>query len=162
MARRRGRRPGTAHTREAILIAARETFANKGYDRAPIRAIAAGAAVDQALVYHCFGSKEKLFLAVMNIPIDLDVMTQAILNAPRAEVGIRLVRLILDICDSPAGTATRALLLSQHEQRADRLPHARVHRHPDPSSRDRGARGRPRTGAGAHRAWSSPKSWAWW
>ncbi|WP_410611160.1 TetR family transcriptional regulator [Amycolatopsis sp. lyj-109] len=112
MARRRGRRPGTTDTRDAILAAAGEAFAHKGYDRATIRAIAAAAAVDPALVYHHFGSKEQLILAVMNVPVDLDVMTQEILNAPRAEVGAHLVRVILDICDSPAGTAVLAQLRS--------------------------------------------------
>lgn len=112
MARRSGRRAGTANTREAILTAAREAFASRGYDRATIRAIAEGAAVDPALVYHYFGGKEELFLAAMDLPVDLDVMTQDILNAPRAEVGTRLVRLILDICDSPVGAPTLALLLS--------------------------------------------------
>jgi AcrR family transcriptional regulator len=112
VAPRRGRRPGSADTRTEILTAAREVFAGKGYDRASIRAIAASAEVDPALAYHYFGSKEELFFTAMNVHVDLDVMTQAILNAPRAEVGTRLVRLILDIVGSPAGTAAQALLLS--------------------------------------------------
>jgi AcrR family transcriptional regulator len=112
VARRRGRSPGTADTRDAILTAAREAFAGKGYDRATIRAIAEGASVDPALVYHYFGSKENLFLSAMDLPVDVDGMAREILNAPRAEVGTRLVRLILDICDSPTGTPALALLLS--------------------------------------------------
>ena len=70
MARRTGRRPGNPDTREAILAAAREAFAERGYDGASIRAIAAGAGVDPALVHHYFGTKEQLFLAAMQVPFD--------------------------------------------------------------------------------------------
>jgi AcrR family transcriptional regulator len=52
MARRTGRRPGKQDTREVILAAAREVFADRGYDGASIRAIATGAGVDPALVHH--------------------------------------------------------------------------------------------------------------
>ncbi|MFC7646873.1 helix-turn-helix domain-containing protein [Streptosporangium lutulentum] len=38
--RRPGRRPGTADTRGQILAAARETFSEKGFDKATIRGIA--------------------------------------------------------------------------------------------------------------------------
>ena len=39
MVRRSGRRPGNQDTRQAILDAARSTFAEKGFDQASIRAI---------------------------------------------------------------------------------------------------------------------------
>jgi AcrR family transcriptional regulator len=68
--RRTGRRPGKQDTRGAILAAARETFAERGYDAASIRQIATGAGVDPALVHHYFGSKEKLFFAVVQPPVD--------------------------------------------------------------------------------------------
>ena len=68
--KRSGRRPGNQDTRSSILEAARRTFAEKGFDKASIRAIAAGAEVDPALVHHYFGTKEKLFLASMNAPIN--------------------------------------------------------------------------------------------
>ena len=69
MAGRTGRRPGNPDTREAILGAARTAFADKGYDGASIRTIATGAGVDPALVHHYVGTKDKLFLAAMNMPI---------------------------------------------------------------------------------------------
>ncbi|MCL2585930.1 MAG: TetR/AcrR family transcriptional regulator, partial [Streptosporangiales bacterium] len=64
---RSGRRPGTSQTREEILAVARGRFAERGYDAASLRAIAAEAEVDPALVIHYFGSKEKLFVETMGV-----------------------------------------------------------------------------------------------
>ena len=50
--RRTGRRPGKQDTREEILAAARDTFADHGYESASIRRIATRAGVDPALVHH--------------------------------------------------------------------------------------------------------------
>jgi AcrR family transcriptional regulator len=50
-------------TEAAILDAARELFAEVGYDRTTIRAVAGRAGVDPALVMQRFGSKEGLFAA---------------------------------------------------------------------------------------------------
>jgi hypothetical protein len=58
---RRGRRPGAPDTRAAILAAARELFAANGFSGTTIRAIAAAAGVDAALVHHYFGAKDDLF-----------------------------------------------------------------------------------------------------
>jgi AcrR family transcriptional regulator len=110
--RRSGRRPGSPDTREAILAAARTAFAGKGYDQASIRAIAALAAVDPALVHHYFGTKEQLFLATMNVPFDPAEVLPGILGGPRDEAGVRLVRFVLDVWDSPAGAAALALVRS--------------------------------------------------
>ena len=67
---RTGRRPGNPDTRQAILAAARTAFAERGFDGASIRHIAAAAGVDPALVHHYFGTKDQLFLAAMQAPID--------------------------------------------------------------------------------------------
>ena len=67
---RTGRRPGTGGTREKILAAARSRFGQEGYDGTTIRGIAAGAGVDPALVPHYFGSKEGVFLAAVEFPVD--------------------------------------------------------------------------------------------
>ncbi len=50
-------------TEAAILKAARDLFAEKGFERTTIRGVAAGAGVDPALVMQHFGSKENLFAA---------------------------------------------------------------------------------------------------
>lgn len=66
---RSGRRVGDSGTREAILEAARARFGGHGYQGATIRAIAADAGVDPALVHHFFGTKEALFAAAMRLPV---------------------------------------------------------------------------------------------
>jgi AcrR family transcriptional regulator len=53
-------------------------FADKGYDRASVRAIAADAAVDPALMYHYFGSQKELFIAVMNVSMSTEWTAQLI------------------------------------------------------------------------------------
>ena len=50
-------------TEATILDAARQAFAETGFERATIRAVAARAGVDPALVMQYFGSKEGLFAA---------------------------------------------------------------------------------------------------
>jgi AcrR family transcriptional regulator len=63
--RRTGRRPGPTRTREQILAAARQSFARRGFDGTSLRAVAAKAGVDPALVRRFFGSKEDLLVAVL-------------------------------------------------------------------------------------------------
>lgn len=110
--KRSGRRPGNQDTKSSILEAARRQFAEKGYDQASIRGIAAGAGVDPALVHHYFGTKEKLFLAVMNAPINPGELIPQALAGPPEQSGERLVRLALRVWDSPAGAAALAMFRS--------------------------------------------------
>ena len=55
-------------TEERILAAARELFAELGYDRTTIRAVARAAGVDGGLVMHYFGSKDELFKRAAGVP----------------------------------------------------------------------------------------------
>ena len=112
MVRRSGRRPGNQDTKQSILESARTVFADRGFDKASIRAIAAGAEVDPALVHHYFGTKEKLFLASMNSPVDPAELVPKALAGPREEAGERLVRMVLSVWDSPTGAAAVALMRS--------------------------------------------------
>ncbi|WP_374512620.1 TetR/AcrR family transcriptional regulator [Brevundimonas sp.] len=60
-------RPRNAEaTRAAILSAARERFARESYDDVGMRDIAGDVGVDAALVSRYFGSKEDLFVAVLD------------------------------------------------------------------------------------------------
>jgi AcrR family transcriptional regulator len=120
---RTGRRPGNQDTRDVILAAARKAFSERGYDGASIRAIATCAGVDPALVHHYFGSKDKLFLASLEAPLDpAEVLPQA-LAGDIDGAGERLVTMFLTIWDSPAGNAAAALLRSavQHDWSARML-----------------------------------------
>ncbi|MBO0824239.1 MAG: TetR family transcriptional regulator [Actinobacteria bacterium] len=102
-ATRTGRRAGDSGTREAILEAARTQFAERGYDSATIRAIAAAAGVDPALVHHFYGTKEALFAAAMKMPfVPSEVITAALANCPPGQsAGTHLVRTALSLWDSP-------------------------------------------------------------
>lgn len=109
--RRAGRRPGESGTREAILEAARGAFADLGYDRATIRAIARSAAVDPALVHHFFGTKDGLFAAAMRFPVAPSRILPQVLSGPRSRVGERVIRTFLAVWDSAEGGAAGLALL---------------------------------------------------
>jgi AcrR family transcriptional regulator len=79
-------------TRAAILTAARERFAADGYERATIRAIAADAAIDPAMVMRYFGNKEKLFAAAAEF--DLRLPDHGAL--PRDQLGVAMIEHFLD------------------------------------------------------------------
>jgi AcrR family transcriptional regulator len=100
-ARRSGRRPGTSSTREAILAAAGRNFAQHGYDRASLRAIAAEAEVDQKLIAHFFGSKQQLFVAAVGLPLNPAEVLPAILAGDRDSIGERLAALLIDVLEQP-------------------------------------------------------------
>ncbi|MFF0306709.1 TetR family transcriptional regulator [Streptosporangium sp. NPDC004379] len=94
------RRRSAAATRRAISEAARELFADNGFEAVGIRVIAARAGVDAALVIRYFGSKERLFLEVMAV----DLPMTAIMEGPLENLGPALVEHVLDLSSSPAGT----------------------------------------------------------
>jgi AcrR family transcriptional regulator len=112
VARRTGRRPGNPDTREAILDASRKAFAERGYDAASIRQIATSAGVDPALVHHYFGTKEQLFLASVQVPIDPREMIPQVVAGGLDGIGERLVRTFVGVWDSPRGATAAALLRS--------------------------------------------------
>lgn len=98
---RTGRRTGPSTTREDIADAARQCFADLGYERTTIRGIAADAGVDPGLVAHFFNSKQELFAAVMTLPFDPDEVLPAILEGRRSEVGRRFARFAVDLWEDP-------------------------------------------------------------
>jgi AcrR family transcriptional regulator len=101
--RRTGRRPGVSGTRTAILDAARRQFGGLGFDRTTVRSIAAEAEVDPALVTHFFGSKQRLFLAAMDLPFEPEVAVPGILAGDRAAIGRRFAELVVSTLEDPAG-----------------------------------------------------------
>ncbi len=110
--RRRGRPAGNSGTRERILISARELFARNGIRNTSIRAVAAAAGVDSALVHHYFGTKEKLFAAAVHIPIDPMDIIGPLREIPVDELGYRIPSTLLPLWDSEIGAAFIATLRS--------------------------------------------------
>ena len=95
-----GRRPGNQDTRGQIITAARHAFAAKGFAGASMRAIAAEAGVDAALIHHYFESKQQLFLATVALPLGLPQVVEEVAAGGRDDLGERLVRTVLGVWDS--------------------------------------------------------------
>jgi AcrR family transcriptional regulator len=104
-----GRRVGDSGTREAILDAARDLFAARGYQLASIRAIATAAGVDPALIRHFFGDKEALFTATVADRTTVPQRMLASFDGDAAGVGARLTDTYLRLWEEPE---TRPILLS--------------------------------------------------
>lgn len=103
--RRTGRRPGDHGTREAILDAARRSFGERGYNAATIRAIAADAGVDPALVLHYFGNKADLFAAAVRMPMAPSEPLAMLAEVDREHLGEAIVRLVLRVWENPEALA---------------------------------------------------------
>lgn len=109
--RRSGRRPGDSGTREAILAAAKESFAVSGYDATTIRGVGRTAGVDPALVHHFFGTKQELFAAAMDLPVDPSQIVPALLADGLDGLGERLIRMFLLVWDTAPGQGPMLALL---------------------------------------------------
>lgn len=88
--------------KEAIRAAAAQLFPLYGYAGTSVRDIASSAGVDAALVIRHFGSKEALFLEIMQ----LDQATQPLLDGPIDELGEHFIDYVLN-----AGEELRGLFL---------------------------------------------------
>jgi AcrR family transcriptional regulator len=73
-------RPTRAQTRQRLLEAAGEVFAQRGYDRASLDDVAAAAGLTKGAVYSSFAGKDELFYALMRERIDerLALVTTAV------------------------------------------------------------------------------------
>lgn len=98
---RRGRRPGAPDTRAAILSAARELFAAQGYGATSVRSIAAAAGVDGSLVHHYFGTKDDLFVAALELPVDPRERLAAVIAQGPEGAGEGMLRVFLSVWDDP-------------------------------------------------------------
>ncbi|WP_236788774.1 TetR/AcrR family transcriptional regulator [Amycolatopsis sp. GM8] len=119
--KRRGRRPAGEDTRTALLDAARAVFSENGYDGATVRAIAARAGVDAAMVNHWFGGKDSLFAqAVLELPFDPQMVVDTLLEGEVDTLGERIVRRFVTVWDSTSGGVFPALVrsLASHDKAA--------------------------------------------
>lgn len=79
--------PNEIETRERILDAAEELFANQGYKGASLKAIASAAGVTGAMINYYFGNKNNLYHAVLDrIVQDIGKMVQDVLATGRPAV----------------------------------------------------------------------------
>ncbi|GED96505.1 TetR/AcrR family transcriptional regulator [Gordonia crocea] len=93
MAHKTGRRPAQESTaREDILRAAREMFGQAGFNATTLRAIAAKADVDVALIPYYFTNKRGLFVAALALPIDPVDRIRLVADGPRGELGRRIMQ----------------------------------------------------------------------
>jgi AcrR family transcriptional regulator len=102
----RGRRPGAPDTRTEILASARALFADRGFGGTTIRAVAAEAGVDPSLVHHFFGSKDDLFMAALELPVDPRVLLAPVVAAGAEGAGARLLETFLGVWDDPENQLT--------------------------------------------------------
>ncbi|TVT49669.1 TetR family transcriptional regulator [Amycolatopsis cynarae] len=119
--KRRGRRPAGQDTRTALLQAAREAFSENGYEGATVRAIAARAGVDAAMVNHWFGGKDALFAqAVLQLPFQPKELVAALMLGDPETLGERIVRRFVTTWDSTSGGTFPALVrsLASHDKAA--------------------------------------------
>jgi AcrR family transcriptional regulator len=78
------RLPRGERTRQRILDAAGQCFAARGYARTTVEEVASRAGVSKALVYHHFGSKERILDAVLERTIaEWDAVTDLAARSPR-------------------------------------------------------------------------------
>jgi AcrR family transcriptional regulator len=111
-------------SRQEVLQAAREAFADHGFNGATVRDIAKRAGVDPALVLQFFDSKEGVFVAAMELPFESEQVVATILSADRGRLGETMVRTFVGLWDdAEIGPRMLALVRSAatHELAAARL-----------------------------------------
>jgi AcrR family transcriptional regulator len=120
-ARQRGRPPGRTNTRQDVLEAARRVFAERGYQHASLRTIAAEAGVDAGMVRHFFGDKAGLFQASMQMPFDPELVLPVLVGPGLDGLGERVVRFFLSVWDDEATRGPFLTLIrsvTSHEESA--------------------------------------------
>jgi AcrR family transcriptional regulator len=94
-------------TREAILAAARQLFAERGFDATTVREVATVAGIDPALVIRYFGGKDELFVRAAAFELSLPPLDQV----PRDRLGEALLRRFVDVWEGPQASMGMAILL---------------------------------------------------
>ncbi|MEU4405138.1 TetR family transcriptional regulator [Streptosporangium sp. NPDC023963] len=94
-------------TRRRILDAARRLFADLGYDQVTMRAIAAEADANIALINRYFGSKRELFAEVLA----MQGRFPGVLEGPEEELPRRLAEYVADRLRSDQGSVVLAALI---------------------------------------------------
>ncbi|WP_445148638.1 TetR/AcrR family transcriptional regulator [Baekduia sp. Peel2402] len=122
---KRGRRAGDSGAREQILAAARELFAEHGFEGTTLRAVAKRAGVDGALPSYHFGSKGDLFAATLELPVSpREALAGVLAEAEHDEIATKLLTTLVGVWDVVGGGPLAALLRSATSQ--DQLLHGFV------------------------------------
>jgi AcrR family transcriptional regulator len=107
----RGRRPqGSPDARQAMLEAARELFAERGFERTTMRAVGTRAGVDPALIYHYFADKDGLLAAVVEPPVDLPAVLTGIADDP-SQAGEEIVSRVIGLWENHPDIRGRMLAM---------------------------------------------------
>jgi len=107
----------SVRTRGVIEAAARELFAEQGFERTTIREIATAAGADPALVIRYFGSKDALFGVVAEPDLHLPDLS----GVPPRKRGEALVAHFLDIWESGGGMPVLLRSAASNDAAAERL-----------------------------------------
>ena len=128
--RSRTRRRDAAATRAAILGSARAAFAQKGYDGAGVREIAAAAGVTAMMVNRYFGSKEKLFAEVVAASMATPtILTPEILDSPSRGREMAAALIGLTRTGATPLEGFRIMLYSASSKRAAAIGRAQIEKH---------------------------------
>ena len=97
-------KPRSAEKREEVLDIASETFLSKGFDGTSINVMAREAGISKESIYRYFGSKEDLFLAV--VERELAVYRQGMLETTSNFEGKSLKDALFTVADSTLRVAS--------------------------------------------------------
>lgn len=109
-------RPGRwrtgAESKQRILDAARALFREHGYGGTTVRAVAAAAGVDSAMVFYFFGSKQGLFAAAIEMSAQLPPAIESIFADGLDGIGERIIRTLVETIDASGRTPLTVLTRS--------------------------------------------------
>ncbi|WP_281368830.1 TetR family transcriptional regulator [Phytohabitans rumicis] len=116
----RGRPRGNPDTKARIAAAARGLFLEHGYQGTTVRAVAAAAGVDSALISYHFGSKQGLFGQSLDLLCVEPAALDQALRGDRAGLADRLLTTMTALWDATAPTENRMALQDDDTMRAFR------------------------------------------
>jgi AcrR family transcriptional regulator len=101
---RPGRWRSGAESKQRILETAREMFRERGYAGTTVRAVAAGAGVDPAMVFYFFGTKQGLFGATVDMSAAAPPAIESMFAGGLDGIGHRIVQTLVANLDDSSRT----------------------------------------------------------
>lgn len=108
-------------SRDAVLAAAKRRFAEQGYEKTTLRAIADDAHVDPSMVLYLFGSKAELFRESLRLILDPEALVAAFRDGDLREIGIRVTRVYLQVWEQPESGSSMAAMLQSAQSNPDAM-----------------------------------------